>query len=236
MCSHSTTCQSGCKYMTGMILFGVGGGGGGWLTNTHPLPLPHQLFPDLLSWSIERSVLWFQISFWRSTWISFLRQRRRRRRRRREVRTVHTCSFQFTICTPPHTYTRTHTHTKCVRNQLGSLFLLLFNSVLLITAIKDNQPNISSVGGGCGVQNTLTTSLWSGKTFPHNECAGYDTNAEVSDQKIWGIWSTHILSLLPGQLWRRVVVPVRVLSINQIELANHLLYLKLFNCVQTTND
>ena len=33
-----------------------------------------------------------------------------------------------------------------------------------------------------------------------------------------------------------VVVPVRVLSMSQIELFNHLFYLKPFNCVQTVNS
>ena len=34
------------------------------------------------------------------------------------------------------------------------------------------------------------------------------------------------LLLLPGPLWPGVVVPVRVASMGQIELFNHLLYLK----------
>ena len=49
------------------------------------------------------------------------------------------------------------------------------------------------------------------------------------------MWSTSSLQLLPGPLWPRVVVPVRVTSIGQIELFNHSQYLKPFNCVQT-ND
>ena len=42
-----------------------------------------------------------------------------------------------------------------------------------------------------------------------------------------------LLPLLSGPLWLSVVVPVRVPSMGQIELFNHLLYLKPFKCVQT---
>ena len=38
------------------------------------------------------------------------------------------------------------------------------------------------------------------------------------------IWDAILLPLLPGPLWPRVVVPVRALSMSQIELFNHLLY------------
>ena len=54
----------------------------------------------------------------------------------------------------------------------------------------------------------------------------------------WGIWSASSLPLFSGPLWPGVVVPVRVLSMGQIELFNLLIgiiiinYLKLYNCVQ----
>ena len=50
------------------------------------------------------------------------------------------------------------------------------------------------------------------------------------------MWSTPSLSLLSGLLWPGVIVPVRVSSVHQIELFNHLLniiiisYLKLYGC------
>ena len=47
------------------------------------------------------------------------------------------------------------------------------------------------------------------------------------------MWSTP--SLFPGSLCPRVVIPVRVPSMGQIEVFKHLLYLKPFNCMQTIN-
>ena len=46
--------------------------------------------------------------------------------------------------------------------------------------------------------------------------------------KLWRMWGTLSLPLLPGPLGPGVVVPARVLSMGQIELFNHLLYLKPF--------
>ena len=61
------------------------------------------------------------------------------------------------------------------------------------------------------------------------------SDGEASVLELWGMWSSPSLPLLPGPLWPRVVVPVRVLSMVQIELFNHLVYLKPFNCVQTSD-
>ena len=47
------------------------------------------------------------------------------------------------------------------------------------------------------------------------------------------MWTTSSLLLLQDQLWLGVVVPVRDRSMGQIEIFNHFLYMKLFNCVQT---
>ena len=53
--------------------------------------------------------------------------------------------------------------------------------------------------------------------------------------EIEGMWSTLLLPLLPGPLRPGVVLIVKVLSMDQIELFNHLLVLKPFNSMQT-ND
>ena len=70
-----------------------------------------------------------------------------------------------------------------------------------------------------GLQNILTASLQRGKT---PECPGYDTEQSDGEApemlELWGMWSTSLLSLLPGPLWPRVVTPDRVLSMGQIEL------------------
>ena len=61
---------------------------------------------------------------------------------------------------------------------------------------------------------------------PSNNCPGYDTkhsNVETSVLKLWGMWNTPSLPLLPGPLLLRVVVTVWTPSIGQVELFNHLL-------------
>ena len=60
-----------------------------------------------------------------------------------------------------------------------------------------------------------------------NECPGYDTKlfeGEALILELWGMWSTPSLPSLPGPLWLRVVVSIKVLSLGQIEPLNHLLY------------
>ena len=70
-----------------------------------------------------------------------------------------------------------------------------------------------------------------------NKCPGYDSNQWWWDSSsgALGMWSSTLLLLLPGLLWPGTVVPVKVPSMGQIELFNHLQYLKPFKCVQT-ND
>ena len=61
----------------------------------------------------------------------------------------------------------------------------------------------------------------------------YDTKPsddEVQVLESWGIWNTPSLPLLSGPLWPEVVVLVRVSSMGQIELFNHLVDLKLWKC------
>ena len=67
-------------------------------------------------------------------------------------------------------------------------------------------------------------------------CPWYDSKlCEGEDPllNLLGRWCTHWLPLLSGPLWTGI--PVRVPSMGQIELFNHLLYLKAFNSVQTNN-
>ena len=47
-----------------------------------------------------------------------------------------------------------------------------------------------------------------------------------------GMQGTSSLLLLLGLLWTEVLVPVRIPSIDEIELFNHLIELKPINCVQ----
>ena len=71
----------------------------------------------------------------------------------------------------------------------------------------------------------LTVSLQRDKNPLTNSCPGCNTNAsdgEAQVLELWGMWITPSLALLPGPLWLRVVVPVRVPSMDQIELFNHL--------------
>ena len=58
---------------------------------------------------------------------------------------------------------------------------------------------------------TLTESLQRGKT-PTNKCPGYDTkkyHGEVPVMlKLWGMWSTPSLPVLPGIFWLGLVTSV----------------------------
>ena len=75
-----------------------------------------------------------------------------------------------------------------------------------------------------------------------NDCPGYNTkfssDGEGPVPELWRMWSIPSLTLLTGSLWPGLVAPVRVLSMVQIELFNHLpmiiiiSYLKAYNCVQ----
>ena len=48
--------------------------------------------------------------------------------------------------------------------------------------------------------------------------------------------NTSFMPLLPGPLQLEIVVPVSVPCMGQIELFDHLLYLKPFNCVKQMTD
>ena len=71
----------------------------------------------------------------------------------------------------------------------------------------------------------------------HNEYTGYHTKPsdEAPVLEFWGMWKAPSLPLLPGSLWFEVAVPVMFPSMCQIGVFNHLLYLKSFNFVQTTD-
>ena len=59
---------------------------------------------------------------------------------------------------------------------------------------------------------------------PSNECLGYNiktSDGEARILKIWGMWSSTSLPLLPGPLRLGVVVPVRIQSMGQIKLFKH---------------
>ena len=57
-----------------------------------------------------------------------------------------------------------------------------------------------------------------------------NSDGEVPVLGLWGMWSIPSLPVLSGSLWPRVIISVRVPSMGQIKLSNHLLYLKSFNC------
>ena len=55
---------------------------------------------------------------------------------------------------------------------------------------------------------------------PLNKCPGYDikwSDGEAPALKIWGMWSTTSLPLLPGPLWPGVVAPDSILYMGQTE-------------------
>ena len=70
-----------------------------------------------------------------------------------------------------------------------------------------------------------TESLQRVKIPPPTECLEYDpkpSEREAPLLELWGVWSTPSLPLLPWPLWPGVVVLVKVLSMDQIELYDHL--------------
>ena len=76
-----------------------------------------------------------------------------------------------------------------------------------------------------------TDSRWS----PPLSVMGITLNGGASILELWGMWNNPSLTLLPGPLWPIVLIPIKVPSMDQTELFNHLLNLKPFNWVQT-ND
>ena len=63
----------------------------------------------------------------------------------------------------------------------------------------------------------ISTETWDNP----KECPGNDTkqsDREAPDQELWGIRSTYLLPMLRGPLWLELVVPDRILSIDQIQL------------------
>ena len=71
---------------------------------------------------------------------------------------------------------------------------------------------------------------------PHwNMCPGHDTKSSDDESRVLELCSTSSLTLLPGQFWPGVVIPVMIASVGQIKTFNHLIYLNQFNSV-LTND
>ena len=72
-----------------------------------------------------------------------------------------------------------------------------------------------------------------------NQCPGYgakQSDGEALVLALWGIWNIPSQPLLQDPLSPGLIVSVMVQSVGQIELCNHLLYLKPFNCVQTDDQ
>ena len=66
-----------------------------------------------------------------------------------------------------------------------------------------------------------TASLQRGKTSSLSKCPEYDSKPSdggASVLELWGIQNTPSLRLLSGPFWHRALIPVRVLSMGQLEL------------------
>ena len=83
------------------------------------------------------------------------------------------------------------------------------------------------------------------ESYPPYECPSLSvSNGVASLMELWGMSSTPSLPFLQNSLWPGMVMPVRVPSMDQIELFNHSIriniiviissscYLKLYSCVQ----
>ena len=47
--------------------------------------------------------------------------------------------------------------------------------------------------------------------------------------EFWEMWNTPSVTLLPGHLWLKVVVVIRLILMDQMEIFKHFLYLKPLN-------
>ena len=107
---------------------------------------------------------------------------------------------------------------------------------LFIQDLPHCEQVLSALGLGVwGCRMVPTASLQRNKISHPKGFPGYDTkryDSEALFLELSGKWSILSLPLLPGPLSPEVTVPVRVLFKGEMELYNHLIYLKPFNCVQ----
>ena len=96
--------------------------------------------------------------------------------------------------------------------------------ILLPNCLAFNNPRCIPVSRGCRICQLYL--CWGVRPPPwFNECPGHDIklpNGKAPFLELWGMCSTPSLPLFLGSLWPRVVIPVRVPSMDQIELLNHL--------------
>ena len=107
-------------------------------------------------------------------------------------------------------------------NCFTNFWCLTFNEEMTPPWLKHkNSIFICPVGCGVGVAE-YADCISAERLDPSNDCPGYYTKQSDSEasvmQEIWGILSTLLLPLLPGQLWPGVVAPDRFISMDQIEL------------------
>ena len=120
-------------------------------------------------------------------------------------------------------------HSSTCRSSWRGSFLITFLLSKLMSATQKH----SLVGYGCRIRRL---HLCREVSTHSNECSEYDTkqsDGQAPVLELWRMWSTPSLPLFSGPLWPGVVALVCVLSMDQIELFNLLLYLKPFNCMQT---
>ena len=107
-------------------------------------------------------------------------------------------------------------------------FESLYNTLSIYLSIYLSIP--SPFGKVCRI---CRLHLCRGVRTPLNESPEYDLKLSDGEApvllELWRMWSTPSASSPPGPLWPGVTVPVRVPSMGQIELFNHLLYWKTFN-------
>ena len=84
----------------------------------------------------------------------------------------------------------------------------IFNPIALLNTPWAQSTSAVKIGDNISADNT-------------NKCPGYDSKqTDGGDQvlELWELWNTPSLELIPGPIWPRVVVSVRVQSMGQIEL------------------
>ena len=98
-----------------------------------------------------------------------------------------------------------------------------------------NQPSWKNVSDTPRLQQIASSVSWGCRIRRQHFCRGVrptpmstldmTQNNQMVRLQFWsfrGMWSTPSLPLLPGSLWPDIVVPLRLLSMGQIELFDHL--------------
>ena len=110
----------------------------------------------------------------------------------------------------------------------------------LFSFLINNQLYFNLLAQSAGAVRLCRLHLRKGVRNPPYVCFRYYTktasDGEAPVLKLWKTWTVPSLPLFPGPHETRIVVPIIISSIGQIEIFNTFLGLEPFNCVQKMTD